>query len=553
MLQCHVESKSRVKQIMQKDNREQSMGSIEMAGLDWCIDRMLPAFQRPPRLDVYDMRGASREVQLAATTLAGLVNRPQPRVYLINNDEDQFWLTQAFATIPQNVAVLKENDVLQAMLITYGNSVQGTIIYDPKLIDTVNVATTLAGQRDGLVASPELARTLQQGHGLPVLEDLRNHKWHTRMQAYNWARHNLLTAASARLVAGLDPTNVNGLRSFLVATRTFVYWLDSRKYLPDLSNGLLSERALMQTILDHFSAVAVHLGWFIAEGSGVSLTSQAGIPVLASDFFYNLEVWTAVQPQQSTVSKQAAEDEVPSPVTGKVYVSFTMSDGDNLQYCQHRMLYLWHDSNRGSLPIGWTLSPAIMQAAPAMANYYMSSATHNDEFVAGPSGAGYIFPSRWPTEQLAPFLRRTGQLMRAMYMSTLQVLDTDFLHSAGLPIGLKGMTFTNANQHHDYVQFLHPFGLRGMLSGAGLSTAKTKNIDGVPLLQNLGLASNVAKTVRLIKNAAAAHRERPLFLNVYVLAWSMTPSDLKQVVQQFGSEYEIVLPKTLWAMRVSMK
>jgi hypothetical protein len=469
-------------------------------------------------------------------------------VYLINSDDDHFWLTQALAVVPQDIAVLKNDDALQAMIITYRSSIQGTIVYDSSLVDTVNVATTLAGQRDGIVASPALAQKLQQEHGLPVLEDLRKHKWRTRTQAYNWARQNLLTTASARLVAGLDPTNVNGLRSFLVATRTFVYWLDPRKYLPGLSNGLLSERALMQAILSHFSAATVHLGWFIAEGSGVSLTSQAGIPVLASDFFFNLETWTAVQPQQLAISKHAAGGEVPSPVTDKVYVSFTMSDGDNLQYCQHRMLHLWHDSNRGSLPIGWTLSPAIVEAAPAMANYYMGSATHNDELIGGPSGAGYIFPSHWPAEQLAPFLQRTGQLMQSMNMSTLQVLDTDILHSAGLPISMSGMTFTNANRHHEYVQVLRPFGVRGILSGAGLSTTSIKHIDSVPVLQNLGLASNIARTVRLIKNAASAHAERPLFLNVYILAWSMTPSDLRQVVQQLGSEYEIVLPKTLWAM-----
>ncbi|MBV9690653.1 MAG: hypothetical protein JO202_13205 [Ktedonobacteraceae bacterium] len=529
------------------------MGSGEVAGLDWGGDRILPAFQAPQHLDVYDMRGASREVQLAATTLAGLANRPQPRVYLINSADDQFWLTQAFAAISQNVAVLKNNDALQAILVTYRSSVQGAIVYDPGLIDTVNVATTLAGQRDGIVASPELARTLQQVYGLPVLEDLRNHKWRTRAQAYDWARHNLLSGASARLVAGLDPTNVSGLRSFLIATRTFVYWLDSRKHLPKLSSNLLSERALMQAILGHFSSAIVHLGWFIAESSGVSLTSQAGIPVLASDFFFNLETWTAVQPQSLAAPKQAAVDEVPSPTTDKVYVSFTMSDGDNLQYCQHRMLHLWRDSNRGSLPIGWTLSPTIVQAAPAMANYYMSRATRNDELIAGPSGLGYIFPSRWPAKRLTSFLQRTGQLMQIMNMSTLQVLDTDFLHSAGLPVSMSGMAFTNAIRYHDYVQVLHPFGLRGILSGAGLSTTSMKHIDSVPVLRNLGLASDVAKTVRLVKNAASAYIKRPLFLNVYILAWSMTPSDLKQVVQQLGSEYELVLPKTLWAMLSRMK
>jgi hypothetical protein len=32
------------------------------------------------------------------------------------------------------------------------------------------------------------------------------------------------------------------------------------------------------------------------------------------------------------------------------------------------------------------------------------------------------------------------------------------------------------------------------------------------------------------------------------MVWTMTPSDLKQVVQQLGNEYEVVKPATLLAM-----
>ena len=53
------------------------------------------------------------------------------------------------------------------------------------------------------------------------------------------------------------------------------------------------------------------------------------------------------------------------------------------------------------------------------------------------------------------------------------------------------------------------------------------------------------QTVRLIKYMALTHKQRPLFLNVYMLAWSITPSDLKRVVEQLGDGYEIVLPRIL--------
>src|SRR5579875_28544 len=67
--------------------REDPM-SNEVPGLDWSGERMLPAFQAPQHLDIYDLRGAASDVQLAVTTMAGIINRPQPRVYLITSDDD---------------------------------------------------------------------------------------------------------------------------------------------------------------------------------------------------------------------------------------------------------------------------------------------------------------------------------------------------------------------------------------------------------------------------------------------------------------------------------
>lgn len=520
------------------------------ADLLWPASKMLPVFQTPQHLDIYDIRGASRDIQLTVTTMAGVLNRPQPRIYLITGDDDLFWLKQALHTIPQDTPAFSNNDVLGAMLTAYRQPIQGLIVYDPAMIDTVNVATTLAGQRDGIVASPSQVQALANTFHLPVLVDLRNYKWRTRLQAYHWAQQNLLSHASSRLVAGLAPATITGLRSFLVATRTFVYWLDSRNYGPDFSDGLLSERALMRQILASFSPGMLHLGWFIDESSGVSLTSRVAMGVLASDYCINLEVWSGVRPQIPAVAQSASSVDVPQ-ASQKVYLSFTISDGDNLQYCQHRMLRLWHDQVRGSLPIGWTISLALMEAAPALAAYYMNSATTDDELIAGPSGAAYMFPAHWPTEYLAPFLQRTGRLMRAMGLTTLEVLDTDCWQSSGLPllslIRLTGMSFTKAERQRRFVQELVPFGLRGILSGAGVVTASWKKINDTPLYRNLGLANNAANAIKLIKGATLLHKNRPLFLNIYMLAWTITLADLKQVVEQLGDGYEVVLPRTLLA------
>src|SRR5581483_1745836 len=475
----------------------------EIAGLDWSGDRMIPAFQEPGHLAIYDLRGATRDTLLTATTMTGLINRPRPEVYLITSNDDAFWLSQAFGFVPQERASVSGDEALNGLLTTYGDTIQGGIIYDPDLVDTINIATMLAGQRDGIVVSPEQAANLQ----LPVLLDLRTYGWKNRLQVYRWALENLRAGSSDRMVAGLDARNVVGLRSFLVATRTFIYWLDSRSHLPNVKQDRLSEHTLMRRILHTYPPLATHLGWFIDESSGVKLTSQAAMAVLASDHFTNLEVWAAAQPQEIAISDAVIE--VPEPAN-KIYVSFTISDGDNLQYCQHHLLRLWQDPARGSLPIGWTFSPVLLQTAPAMAAYYMRTMTPDDELIAGPSGAGYMFPSHWPAEQLASFLQRTGQLMRQMNTSVLEVLDTDFWQSSGLPflsnIRFTGMAFTDERCQQAFAQALAPYGLRAILSGSGLSSVNWKQVEGVPLYQNLGLADSVSKTVSLIRKAAGSQR-----------------------------------------------
>ena len=521
-------------------------------GLDWSNNRMLPAFQTPTHLDVYDIFGASPDTQLTITTLVGLVNRPQPQVYLIMGSDEEFWRNEVFTHIPQTVSSMKGNAVLTALLKQYKDIIQGIVIYDPNLRDSVNIATMLAAQRNAIVVSPEQATVIASIYAFPVLADLRTYGWQSRARAYDWALHNLRANCSSKLVAGLDPVNMN-LRPFLVATHTFIYFLDSRDYLPDFNDNLTSERHLMNEILATFPAGATHLGWFLDESSGVALTSKTAISVLATDNFTNLEVWTAVQPLEDiTPVSTSYTINTAVPEDNKVYVSFTISDGDNLQYCQHRMKDIWRDSARGSIPLGWTIAPALRQLTPLLAHYYQHSATSHDEFIAGPSGAGYIFPSHWPDEQLTDFLRQTGEHMQNMGMTLIEVLDAQFLESSGIPILSKiiptGMIFFDEDRQKQFVQQLRPFGLQGILSGAGLRHPEWKLIDGIPFYQNLGLAGNVRQTVEMIQHAIASNAHRPLFLNVYILAWSMNPSLLKQVVQQLGEQYEIVLPSTLLAM-----
>src|SRR5437667_12371134 len=66
--------------------------SFDVPELDWSDKRVLPEFQPVQHLNVYDFRGSAQDVQLAATTCAGLINRPLPRVYMMFTNDDEYWL-----------------------------------------------------------------------------------------------------------------------------------------------------------------------------------------------------------------------------------------------------------------------------------------------------------------------------------------------------------------------------------------------------------------------------------------------------------------------------
>ncbi|MFL5628138.1 MAG: GxGYxYP domain-containing protein, partial [Ktedonobacteraceae bacterium] len=475
--------------------------------ISWLSDRCMPIFQAPQHLRVYDMRTSSREVQLTVATLVGLINRPQPEVYLISRRNDTFWLQEVLSSLPHDVSSVTGDDILKDLLAAYRDRAQGIIIYDPDLSDSINIATMLAGQRDGIIVSPTQVSELQGApYELPVLVDLREYGWKSRLQAYRWAKQNLLNQSTPHIVAGLPPDIPLGIRSFLVAARSFIYWLDPRNFLPDPRSGWQSERCLMRQILRTFGPQVAHLGWFINEGTGVMMTSQEAKPVLASDYFANLEVWASVQAHLPT-SAVATTAPAVQKSAAKTYVSFTFSEGDNLQYIQERMLELWQDPARGSIPLGWVTSPVLLEAAPAIAAYYVRTATANDEFIAGPSGAGYIFPSWWPRTQLSAYLQRTGQLMERMNLHLLQILDSNILQKPWLAfIALRngsGMALINKPLQQRFAQELAPFGVRGLLSGAGQSQASWRSFDEVLVYQNVGLVANVGEAVVAIKEAAA--------------------------------------------------
>jgi hypothetical protein len=116
----------------------------------------------------------------------------------------------------------------------------------------------------------------------------------------------------------------------------------------------------------------------------------------------------------------------PKPaLQNKLYVAFILSDGDNLQYVEHLLRKLWNDGGRGMVPMGWTMSPAMVDAMPGALDYYWTSSTPNDCLLSGPSGYGYTYPNMWSNAaQLDQFVAKTDEYMQRAGFRIITVWNT---------------------------------------------------------------------------------------------------------------------------------
>src|SRR5690606_23693757 len=144
---------------------------------------------------------------------------------------------------------------------------------------------------------------------------------------------------------------------------------------------------LLREIFGTTATATPYLGWFsndvAGEWGGVDLAATQGVEVFAADFFTNGTVHSGVKADISSRIRPIR----PAKPENKVYVTMTVGEGDNIQYCQRHMRILWDNPDRGKAPTNWTISPVLADVAPALYRYYQQTATENDLLVCGPSGA----------------------------------------------------------------------------------------------------------------------------------------------------------------------
>jgi hypothetical protein len=446
-------------------------------------------------------------------SLKGVVNAKQPRIFSYEGD--------AFAEGPhtwlQSLGLQWTETSPWPLIAKYRSELAGVIVYDDAQPDTINLATTLAGPRKALVTSAALLPRLTGApHNLPVLEDLRG-RFTSKTAVYEHLRDKIWPTLSHRALVGLSPIfHKAALREYVVAIGAAVIWLDPK---------VPAESAILDDFLEAMSPGDSYLGWWPEEGPGVERASRFGIPTIASDYATNLTVHGGM-PRNITI-----KDIPPKPVLeNKIYVAFILSDGDNLQYVEHLMRKLWNDPARGQVPIGWTVSPAMVDAMPGALSFYYKSGTANDNLISGPSGYGYAYPNLWPSqaelERFAAttddYVLRSGLRVVTVWNTIVGGIDTDV-----------GDTFA---KHAPSL-----LGLTAQNTGGELTIYN----DSMP---GFALSCNYCTNEQAIKDhiASAASTwdgKAPRFILIQAQPWQgVTPTTFRNVQSSLGKQFRVIRP-----------
>ena len=314
-----------------------------------------------------------------------------------------------------------------------------------------------------------------------------------------------------------------GALDHLIASRASVFWITgplAQGELPGASqNGEWEEvRAMLAGM--PLGAIVRGFWWNgdgrgLQEDDGVALGSRFGKPTLVTDLIVNLSVHSGVSAAKLTQKTRPAP---PKLDRSKVYLCFTMSDGDNLCTWRGYFRKYFNDPVRGQFPIGWGMGPGLLDLAPTWARWYYENATPNDEFLCDVSGAAYIYPPSWGaalkdrTSALKWFYGKTQDAMTRMDMKTLRLMN----------VGSEDISQVGALLPE--VRFLLPdYGHAGAERYSELTYALPGGQSVFRAITNGDGPENLAGQIR-----RRAGQSRPAFVNAFIWNWGSSLADLKK-------------------------
>jgi len=511
----------------------------------------------PGRLAVLDVSAESSEVCGAMAALQGIVNRRSPRLYLINPTNpagyDEKWLTYL-----KEKGYTGEEERLkspEAALKRFRKEIRGAIIWDPQLPGSRHAAWMLASIRSCLPLSAEMAARF----GLPIVEDLRG-RWKRNVDAYRFVFDRYWSQMNPCLLAWEYPlSEALSSRDVAMQHRAFYFWVSAPT---DNEPGAdpEAEMEFAEEILSRTPGNVPVMGWpmcgtkGVEEYTGVRLLSEFGKWVPGTQFTSNGSVHSAVRPP-ARVFRQNDAVGASDLRADRLYISVNILDsGDAHWYWQLYQPTIWADALRGSVPTGYGMNMTLLDALPAVAQWYYENRKPRDSFFGLIYMNAPVYASRFRKEDReriwSQFVRWTGSYMRRLDMEGLE-LYTGGSGGASAPTEIL-RRFTKRIP-----------GLRYLLAGLGRhSDIKPDNaatvLDGVAVFHTLTnfrvwtTSEEMGRKRMDDENAwllseilANAPKTRPAFMSAMAISWIYRPAWLVDLRRRLPTDYDMVSPGEL--------
>jgi hypothetical protein len=350
-------------------------------------------------ISISDSALGSSEQQLMIGTLQGLVARLSSQQIFIDSSTYSRWrqhLTSVFR-IPYSTQADP-----WALVTQFRSLVSGYVLYDYANTNSRNAATSLCGPLNGIAVDLTLEAAVRARGVTNRLADVR-------AQNESTVHANYPGLFNPRLAVEQDESFRTQLRDYAVMAKAFTF-----------ADGTTPFRALVLAGLEPDAAL---LGWGQgSENSFIGPASDAGVFTVPADHARNVSILSSVR--APPVRQQTHQ--LPTTETNVHYVAFLVTDGDNLQWTLGDFPDYFNHPARGSFSMGWALPPSLVDLAPSALHWFFASASNGvarDFFVAGPSGLGYMYPSRYPLRELERHTRRLHDFAAWNDLRIAQIID----------------------------------------------------------------------------------------------------------------------------------
>lgn len=480
-------------------------------------------------LNVISSNNLAGNERVLVSTLAGLAARVTgDQIYINEGGPSAVWLKEMEEAYGVR---LKTHSTWTSLLSHYLEQgiVKGYILYRPYSEDesqSVNVATTLCGLLRGVAVTEDMVPRLRAMGISTELADVRD-------KDEKWLYENYRDKLDNSLAADLKPSIEHHLRDYVSMTNAFAFY----------DYNARSDWSWRTEILSNLDNGAYCFGYYDADEWGmVNNASKLGVTMLPTDLAANLATMSSIHDTNGLTQRPAIKEvETEENVH---YVTFLVSDGDNIAFNLWSMQEYFSNAAHGQFPIGFTISPSLYDLAPAAMHWYFRNGRATDYFVAGPSGSGYVFPSKMNDADLDAYLTSLNGYVEKSGLTICNILDQGIM--------------TNPRVYNRYLAqpnidaiFYTGYGEKGdgriVFSDNGKPVIEQRSVlwAGIDGGSDRGEERNV---IAEINSRPANPHSSDGYTFVFVHCWTKTQSDIKTVIDGLNSNVRVVTPDKFVAL-----